>query len=271
MKAMRRLFLALTRPWKSGGVWAAEVLDGQGTGLGRLVLAACCLGLALLWQGNREYTRYVEQTPAVLAQLPRLGLRNGQLWTDPPQVEPLLVKDSAGHPLLLLDLEARLRLEDQAAPLQLTRTRLRFKGGDGQVQEVPLASPGQADGEVKPAELLAFLRGPARWLALFIASPFLLALSLGMIFLEQAVLSLMILVPNRLYGTRLAFAARLRLISLAVLASTQLSVLALLLGLALSPGWLLPLGLSLAALLRGVLAVQAEQATRPRLEGGGRG
>ncbi len=260
MTLLRRLGQALWLPWSPGRRWAAEVLEGRGTGLSRLLLAALCLTLALAFLANRELNRYLDEAPAILAQLPRLGLRGGALWTDPPTPEPLWINDRAGRPILLLDLDATLRLADQPVDLQLTRTRLLVKGAENQIQAFPLASPGQPDGELKPAELLAFLQGPARWLALTLSVPLLFVLALGLLFVQQALLTLMILVPNRLYGTRLEWIARLRLISLAILASSQLSALALVLGLPLGLPWLVPVLLSLAGLMKGVLAVQAVQA-----------
>lgn len=261
MSWIRRLGRALALPWRPAPVLASAVLEGPGSGLARLLLAALCLTLAFSWLGNGEYERFLEKTPGVLAQLPKMGLRGGKLWTDPPLTEPRLLKDADGRPVLLLDLDGRLRLEDQAVSLQLTRTRLRVKSAEGQVQDFPLAGTGQPDGEVKPAELLDFLRGPGRWLALSVSFPFLLLMALGLLFIEQGILSLMLLVPDRLYDTRLEWAARLRLISLAVLASSQVSALLLLSRLPLGPPWLVPLVLSLAGMFRGLLAVQARQHT----------
>jgi hypothetical protein len=262
MAALTRL---LIRPWGPARGWVDETRSGRGVGLSRLALAALLLGLALSLLGQRQLGRWLEEAPGLVEQLPRLGLRGGSLWTDPPETGPRILRDSRGRPVLLLDLDGKSRLEEVDATVQLTRTRILVKDRLGVVQAFPLAGTGQPDGEILPADLLAFLLGPARWLAFAFSLPLLTLLSLALLFVQQALLSLMALVPDRLYGTGLDMPARLRLVSLAILGSSQLTALLLLVaptGLSVAhpaglPPWLLPLVLSLAGVMRGITALHA--------------
>lgn len=258
----------LLRPWGPARGWVEETRSGSGVGLSRLVLAALLLGLALSLLGQRQLGTWLEEAPGLVEQLPRLGLRQGSLWTDPPEEGPRVLKDSRGRPVLALDLDGRWRLEDLDVSVQLTRTRLLIKDREGAVQAFPLAGTGQPDGEIKPEDLLAFLQGPARWLAFAFSLPLLSLLGLALLFVQQALLSLMALVPDRLYGTGLDLPARLRLVSLAILGSSQVTAVSLLLASpALMPAglppWLAPLLLSLVGVLRGITALHAADAQGP--------
>jgi len=258
----------LLRPWGPARGWVEETGTGRGVGISRLALAALLLGLALSLLGQRQLGRWLEEAPGLVEQLPRLGLREGSLWTDPPETDPRVLRDSRGRPVLLLDLDGQRRLEEEDVAVQLTRTRILVKDRQGTVQAFPLAGTGQPDGEIKPEELLAFLQGPARWLAFAFSLPLLTLLSLALLFVQQALLSLMALVPDRLYGTGLDMPARLRLVSLAILGSSQLTALLLLVAPALLPAglppWLAPLVFSLAGVMRGITALHASQgAGRP--------
>jgi len=262
------LFRLLLRPWGPARGWVEETRQGGGVGLSRLALSALLLGLALTLLGQRQLGAWLEEAPGLVEQLPRLGMRQGSLWTDPPEEGPRVLKDSRGRSVLLLDLDGRWRLEDVDVPVQLTRTRLLIKDREGFVQAFPLAGTGQPDGEIKPEELLAFLQGPARWLAFAFSLPLLSLLSLALLFVQQALLSLMALVPDRLYATGLDMPARLRLVSLAILGSSQLTALLLLLAVPAQlpaglPSWLVPLLLSLGGVLRGITALHAADTVGP--------
>ena len=264
MNAPRRLWLTLRQPLGGPEGWGSVVLDGAGLGLGRVLLAALFLTLALTFLVMGEVNRVLDEAPFLLKDLPALELRGGRLVADPPLAGPLVLRNREGRELALLDLDGTLRLEEREAILQVTGTRLLVKGADGQVQAFPLGSAGRPDSRIDRAQLLDFLGGTARGLALAMALPFLFVISLGLLMAEAGLVALLALVPDQLYHTGLAGPALLRLCAMALVPGTLLVSLALAAGLPLRQPSLATLVLSLALVLRGVTAVAREQGRRTR-------
>jgi hypothetical protein len=197
----------------------------------------------------------------VVEQLPLLGLRDGKLWTEPPLSEPLVLLDRGGHEFAIIDLEGRTRLEERAALLMVTRTRVLVKGAEGRIQAFPLGGTGQGESRLDHGDLLALASG-LRWTSLVLSLPFLYVLSLALLAAELGLAGLFALVPNLLYRLGLDGAARLRLASLGLLPSTALVSAAMLLGL--SRGLpLLALALTLAWMLARCPALAAPPPAEP--------
>lgn len=241
-------------------VWSAEarvhaVRHAMGMGLGRLAMAALLLALTLTSLMWVDLQAMLAEAPGVIRQLPALALKGGELVATPSQVAPLILHNSQGKEIAILDLAGRTRLENRAAFVMVTKSRVLVKAGDGSVQAFPLGTGGQPDQSFTQQELLAGVKG-IRWLALLIFLPLFYLFALAMLGVEFGLLGLLALVPNLIYRLGLDAAGRLRLASLGLIPSTTLVALCLV------AGWhqglsLIAMGCSLLWVLLGSMSLDA--------------
>jgi|GEM_PF-2478868 len=215
-------------------VWSAEarvhaVRHAMGMGLGRLALAALILAFTLTSLMWVDLQAMLAEAPGVIRQLPALALRGGELVATPPQVAPLILHNSQGREIAILDLAGRTRLESREAFVMVTKSRVLVKAGDGSVQAFPLGTGGQPDQSFTQQELLAGVKG-IRWLALLIFLPLFYLFAMAMLGVEFGLLGLLAIVPNLMYRLGLDAAGRLRLASLGLIPSTILVALCLMAG-----------------------------------------
>lgn len=239
-------------------IWNAEarvlaVRQKPGLGLARWTLASLVLAItlcALMWVDIQGMLR---EAPGVIAQLPHLSIKKGELVATPPQLAPLILHNSQGREIAVLDLEGRTRLETRDAMLMVTRSRVLVKGGDGTVQAFPLGGVGGKDQDFSKEDLLAGVMA-MRWLAVVIFLPLFYLFSLAVLAVEFGLVGMMALVPDLIYKLGLDAAGRLRLASLGLLPSTVVVSLCLVAGLQTGLP-LLALGLSLCWVLLGAMAL----------------
>jgi hypothetical protein len=261
MAARGRAFMELLAPIWSAPARRRAVRGTGGMGLGRLALSALFLALALTWVMWVDLRHMLAEAPGIVAQLPELSIKGGELVATPPMVAPLILSDSQGKEVAILDLEGRTRLESRDALVMFTRSRVLVKGGDGGVQAFPLGGLGQQDQQLKKADLLKGV-ATTRWLALAIFLPVFYVFALFMLAVEFVLLGVMAHVPNLIYRLTLDGAGRLRLASLGLPPSTALVAVALVLGLPSSLP-MVALVLGLVWVLLGAMALDAHHDPEP--------